>query len=427
MARALYSLVLRLALPLALLRLWWRGRREPVYRQHLGERFGRYAERPGRSVIWLHAVSVGEARAAAPLVRALQGAFPESDLLLTCTTAAGRTALAQIYGDRVRCAFLPYDLPGPMARFLAHFRPQIGIMMETEVWPNLLSACRARGTPVMLANARMSRKSARGYRRFAWLARPAFGSLAAVCAQDRGAARRLALLGAETVVLCGNLKFDVEPDPAKVEEGRAFRAALRGRKVLLLASTREGEEALLLDALGEDDASLLVIVPRHPQRFDQVAALLAARGLAFARRGLGEAPHAGKRVYLGDTMGEMAFYYASCDVALIGGSFQPLGGQNLIEACALGAPVVLGPHMFNFAQATRQALAAGAALQASDAVEAMRSARALLGDPARCAQMGAAGIRLCAAHRGATERHLAVVRALIEAPAPAGVRARAPG
>ena len=265
----------------------------------------------------------------------------------------------------------------------------------------------------------MSRKSARGYRRFAWLARPAFGSLAAVCAQDRSAARRLRLLGAATVVLSGNLKFDVEPDPAKVEEGRAFRTALRGRKVLLLASTREGEEELLLDALGEDDGSLLIVVPRHPRRFDVVAALRAARGLAFARRSLGEAPHAGKRVYLGDTMGEMAFYYASCDVALIGGSFQRLGGQNLIEACALGAPVVLGPHMYNFAEATRQALAAGAALQANDAGEAMRAARDLLGDAGRRAQMGVAGRRLCAAHRGATERHVAVVRGLLEARAPA--------
>ncbi len=426
MARAIYTFVLRLALPLILLRLWWRGRREPLYRRHVGERFGRYAGQSGGGLIWLHAVSVGEARAAAPLVRALQAAFPESNLLLTCTTAAGRATVAQVYGEEVQCVFLPYDLPRPMARFVAHFRPRIGIMMETEVWPNLLAACRAQGIPVMLANARMSRKSARGYRRFAWLTRPAFGSLAAVCAQGRSDARRLARLGAANVVLTGNLKFDVEPDPAKVEEGRAFRTALRGRKALLLASTREGEEAMLLDELGEDDGSLLIVVPRHPQRFDEVAALLAGRGLTFARRSLGEAPHEGKRVYLGDTMGEMAFYYATCDAALVGGAFQRLGGQNLIEACAVGAPVVLGPHMFNFAEATRQALAAGAALQVRDAAEAMRSAQALLGDAERCARMGAAGIRLCAAHRGATGRHLALVRGLLE-PAPAGVRDRAPG
>jgi len=220
----------------------------------------------------------------------------------------------------------------------------------------------------------------------------------------------------------GNLKFDAEPDPAKVEEGRAFKAALRGRKTLLLASTREEEEALLLDALGEDDGSLLIVVPRHPQRFDEVAGLLASRRLAFARRSRGEAPYAGKRVYLGDTMGEMAFYFATSDVALIGGSFQPLGGQNLIEACAVGVPVVLGPHMYNFAEATRHALKAGAALQARDAGEAMRAARELAGDAERISRMGAAGMRLCAAHRGATERHLTVVRRVLEARAADALR-----
>jgi 3-deoxy-D-manno-octulosonic-acid transferase len=184
---------------------------------------------------------------------------------------------------------------------------------------------------------------------------------------------------------------------------------------------------LLLDAAGGDDGSLLIVVPRHPQRFDEVAALLAERGLAFARRSLGEAPHAGKRVYLGDTMGEMAFYYATCDVALIGGSFQPLGGQNLIEACAVGVPVVLGPHMYNFAEATRQALRAGAALQARDAGEAMRAARELSASAERCALMGAAGMRLCAVHRGATGRHLEVVRRLLEAPAEDALRAPARG
>jgi 3-deoxy-D-manno-octulosonic-acid transferase len=423
--RGLYTLLLRLALPLILLRLWWRGRREPGYRSGVSERFGRYRMRPARRVIWVHAVSVGEARAAAPLVRALQREFPGSDLLLTCTTAAGRETVAQVYGESVLCAFLPYDLPGAMGRFLDHFRPRIGIMMETEVWPNLLAACSERGTPVILANARLSRKSARGYARFAGLARPAFARFAAVCAQDRNAARRLRLLGAANVALTGNLKFDVEPDPAKVEEGRAFKAALRGRKALLLASTREGEEAMLLDAAGEDDGSLLVVVPRHPQRFDEVAALLTGRGLAFARRSLGEAPHAGKRVYLGDTMGEMAFYYATCDVALIGGSFKPLGGQNLIEACAVGVPVVLGPHMYNFAEATRHALKAGAALQAGDAGEAMRTARELAQNAGRCAQMGAAGTRLCAAHRGATGRHLEAVHRLLEAPAGDALRASA--
>jgi len=418
-ARGLYTLMLRLAVPLVLVRLWWRGLREPGYRAHLGERFARYDKRLSRSVIWVHAVSVGEARAAAPLVQALLRRYPDHSVLMTCMTAAGRDTVAQVYGDSVLCAFLPYDLPGAMRRFLTHFRPRLGIMMETEVWPNMLAACREQGVPVMLANARMSRQSARGYRRFAALTRPAFASFAAVCAQDRTAARRLRALGARRAAIAGNLKFDVQADPVKTEEGRALMAALRGRQVLLLASTREGEEQMLLDALGEkDDGTLIVVVPRHQQRFGDVAALLAARSLTVARRSLGEAPHAGRRVLLGDTMGEMSFYYALSTVAIIGGSFKPLGGQNLIEACAAGVPVIVGPHMFNFAEATRWAVKAGAAIQVADPTEGIRAARDLLASPEWRARMALAGLRLCAAHRGATEHHLGVVRALLRAPAP---------
>jgi 3-deoxy-D-manno-octulosonic-acid transferase len=418
-ARRLYTVMLWLALPFALARLWWRGLREPGYRRNVGERLGRFSERPARRVIWVHAVSVGETRAASPLVRALQRRYPDHAVLLTCMTAAGRDTVKQLYGDSVLCAYLPYDLPGAMRRFLKHFRPALGVMMETEVWPNMLAACRARGVPVMLANARMSRQSARGYRRFAALTQPAFESFASVCAQDRVAARRLRALGAGRIVVCGNLKFDVQPDAAKVEEGRALMAALRGRHVLLFASTREGEEKMLLDALGDkDDGTLIVIVPRHQKRFQAVAELLAARGLKVARRSLGEAPHAGRRVLLGDTMGEMAFYYALATVAIIGGSLRPLGGQNLIEACAAGVPVIVGPYMFNFADATRLAVEAGAAVQVANAAEAVRTARDLLVSADRRAAMALAGMRMCAAHRGATERHLTVARILLRAPAP---------
>jgi len=288
--------------------------------------------------------------------------------------------------------------------------------VETEIWPNLMRACGQNGVPLLLANARMSRKSVRGYQRIAPLVRPAFESLSAACAQGAADARRLRRLGAANVTVTGNLKFDIEPDPAKAGEGRAFRAALRQRKVLLLASTREGEEELLLQGLGaQDDGTLIVLVPRHPQRFDAVAALAQRMGFTLARRSLGEAPHQGRRLYLGDTMGEMAFYYALADVAVIGGSFAPLGGQNLIEGCAAGIPVVTGPHMYNFADVTRMAVEAQAALQAQDAAMALRAARALLEDPERCARMGIAGMRLCARHRGAAERHLAVCRDLLRA------------
>ena len=406
--RALYTLFLRLVLPFFLLRLWWRGRREPGYRDSVAERFGAYETDVKPKMVWIHAVSVGEARAAAPLVRALQELLPDHGLLLTCTTAAGRETLKQVYGESVVAAYLPYDYPHAIQAFLEHFRPRLGVLMETEVWPNLVAVCAENGVPLLLANARMSEKSARGYRRLRWLAEPAFRSLAGVCAQSAGDAERLASLGARQIDVTGNLKFDVEPASHQLEAGRAWRAAL-GRPVLLLASTREGEEKLLLDSLPQWDGKLLVIVvPRHPQRFDEVAQF------AQGRRSREDKVLQHHQVHLGDTMGEMAFYYGACDVALIGGSFVPVGGQNLIEALAAGAPVVIGPSVYNFAQATHLALEAGAAIQAPDARSGLREALRLLKEERERRSMGEAGMRLCASHRGATERHVAVCRRLLK-------------
>ena len=406
--RALYTAFLRLVLPLFLLRLWWRGRREPGYRESIAERFGEYSVETKPKMLWLHAVSVGEARAAAPLVRALQELLPDHGLILTCTTAAGRETLKQVYGESVFAAYLPYDYPGAIQGFLEHFRPRLGILMETEVWPNLLAVCAENGVPLLLANARMSAKSAQGYRRLGWLSRPAFRSLAAVCAQSADDAKRLAALGAGNIEVTGNLKFDIEPNAEQLAAGRAWRAAL-GRPVLLLASTREGEEKLLLEALPAWDGRLLVVVvPRHPQRFDEVAQL------ADARRSQRASLTPENRIYLGDTMGEMSFYYGACDVAVIGGSFVPVGGQNLIEALAAGAPVVIGPSAYNFAQATQLAVDARAAIQALDAASGIGAAlRLLKAEPERKA-MSEAGRRLCEAHRGATGRHIAVCRRLLK-------------
>jgi 3-deoxy-D-manno-octulosonic-acid transferase len=399
--------VLRLALPLILLRLWWRGRREPAYRENIGERLGRYALPKKEKLVWVHAVSVGEGRAAAPLVERLRSSLPDHSVLMTCTTVAGRATIRQLYGDSVQVSFLPYDFPGAVQRFLEHFRPRLGVIMETEVWPNLLAGCAASRVPVLLANARMSEKSARGYARWKGLTQPAFASLAAVCAQSIGDAERLRALGAPRVEVTGNLKFDVAPDAQQLAAGRAWRAAL-GRPVLLLASTRDGEEALLLKYFSMVEANVLVVVvPRHPQRFDEVAQL------AQSRRTRSPIPGAADRVHLGDTMGEMAFYFAASDVAVIGGSFMPLGGQNLIEAVAAGTPVITGPSMFNFAEATRLAVAAGAAIQASDAQQAFREAAALLEDAARRSAMSEAGKKFCEQHRGATERHLALCLQLV--------------
>jgi 3-deoxy-D-manno-octulosonic-acid transferase len=416
--RALYTLLLRLALPLLLARLWWRGRREPAYRLGITERLGIYALQAPDQLLWIHAVSVGEARAAEPLARALQRALPDHQLLFTCTTAAGRDTLRQVFGESALVCYLPYDYPESVQGFLGHFRPRLAVLMETEIWPNLLEGCAAARVPVLLANARLSEKSARRYRRWRALAAPALARLSAVCAQSADDAARLRELGAGGVEVTGNLKFDIEPDAAQLAAGRAWRARLN-RPVLLLASTREGEEALLLKETDQTNA-LIVVVPRHPQRFDEVAKW------AQARRSRDGFPDFNTRVYLGDTMGEMAFYYGACDVALIGGSLAPLGGQNLIEALAAGAPVVVGPHMFNFEEATRLALNSGAALQAVDAAAAVQACIGLLADPARRQAMALAGKKLCEAHRGATGRHLAACTRLLERTASA-LSARAPG
>jgi len=415
--RFFYTLAIRAALPFVVLKLWWRGRREPGYRRQVAERFGDYRFGSERPVIWLHAVSVGEARAAAPLVRALQSEFGEHGILITCTTAAGRETVKQTYGESVLVAWLPYDTPGATRRFLAHFRPRLGLVMETEIWPNLLASCREFAVPVILANGRMSERSGRGYLRWRFLTRPAFAGLAAVCAQSEADAARLAALGAPAPKVTGNLKFDIAPDPDQAAAGLEWRSAL-GRPVLLIASTRSGEERMLLDALPANGTdALVVVVPRHPQRFDEVALLIGRESEAPARRSQGAMPRPTERFFLGDSLGEMAFYYAACDVAVIGGSFAPHGGQNLIEACAAGVPVVLGPSMFNFAEATRLALEAGAAVQVGNASEAMRVALGLCADPARREKMGGAGRALCLAHRGATDRHLELCRQWLRAAA----------
>ncbi len=420
--RNLYTLAIRVALPFILLRLWWRGRREPGYHVKVAERFGKYEPgsekaQAGAGIVWIHAVSVGEARAAAPLVHALRQALPEHRLLITCMTAAGRATLEQIYGEVASIVWLPYDYPGAVHGFLGHFKPRLGVLMETEIWPNLLAACAEQNVPVLLANARMSEKSARRYARWAGLTSPALRGLAAVCAQSEDDAKRLRELGAPPAEVTGNLKFDVLPAPSQVAAGRAWREQL-ARPVLLFASTREGEEKMLLDAVSQAGRSspesspanlLVIVVPRHPQRFDDVARW------ADARRSRGEIPEGRHKIYLGDTMGEMAFYFAAADVAVIGGSFVPLGGQNLIEALAVGTPVVAGPSMFNFAEATRVAVKAGAAIQAPDAVSAIRLALSLLLDTDKRRRMSAAGRALCEAHRGATERHLRACLRLLTA------------
>ena len=412
-ARFFYTLLLYLLLPYILLRLVWRARRQRGYLGHVAERFGHYAQAAGGPLIWVHAVSVGETRAAEPLIQALRGKYPQHRVLLTHMTPTGRETGEAIFGEDVIRCYLPYDYPGAVARFLDRFRPRVGILMETEIWPNLIHAGREHGVPLYLVNARLSEKSHSGYQRFPRLARECLAGFTAIAAQSEDDARRLTSLGAGNVRVTGSIKFDIDPPPAQLELGRTWRREFgEGRPVLLVASTREGEEALVLDSLAHSDVPglLTVIVPRHPQRFDEVERLLEARGVRFQRRSANAVIRADTGVVLGDSMGEMFAYYAACDVAFIGGSLLPFGGHNLIEACAAGKPVLIGPHSYNFAEATELAIRAGAALQVPDTNTFAQEAGRLLRDPASAQRMARAALDFANAHRGATAKVVALLK-----------------
>ena len=424
LARAAYSLLLRVLMPAYALRLWWRGAAEPMYRHAIGERFGLYGTSPSSGWVWVHAVSLGETRAAGALVDALRAARPGLRLLLTHGTATGREAGAALLRDGDRQVWLPYDTPGAVRRFLRQFRPAVGVLMETEVWPNLLFAAGAAGVPMVLANARLSAKSFRQGQRIDALMRPAAQRLACVLAQTEADAQRLRDSGAAHVSVCGNLKFDLTPPADQLAQGAAWRVPL-GRPVVLAAITREGEEAMLLAAWTQaastlrDPAPLLLIVPRHPQRFDDVAGLVRAAGFTLARRSQWQAaPGADAlqaQVWLGDSLREMALYYACADVALLGGSFAPLGGHNLIEAAACGCPLVMGPSTFNFAEAARLSLAAGASAQVAGMADGVAVAVGWLARPDELAGRARSALGFAAEHRGAARRMALRISGLLAA------------
>jgi 3-deoxy-D-manno-octulosonic-acid transferase len=422
LARWAYSTLLWLLTPLYFLRLWRRGAREPAYRQFWGERLGRSGSPAPPGLLWIHAVSLGETRAAAALIDALRRLRPGLSVLLTHSTATGREAGSRLLRAGDAQAWLPYDTPGAARRFLRQHRPAAGVLMETEIWPNLLHFAQAQHVPMVLANARLSEKSQAKGLRFGALLRPAVESLTLVMAQTDDDARRLREAGADTLMVLGNLKFDMSPNPRLLAHGLQWRQTL-ARPVVLAASTREGEEEMLLRAWVHvpSPRPLLVLVPRHPQRFDEVAAIVAANGLAGVRRSSwAEQPpaEAGQAdVWIGDSVGEMPTYYGSADVALLGGSFARLGGQNLIEAAACGCPLVMGPHTFNFAEAARLALAAGAAQRAADMNDGVVRAVSLAVDPQRNAWVEAA-LAFTAAHRGAADRMAAALVAVMDGGAP---------
>lgn len=425
LSRQAYSLLLRLGTPAYLWRIWSRGQVESGYRAHWLQRLGFYnaaykqawagvaaVERP---VLWLHAVSLGEARAAVPLLQALRQQRPAMRLLLTHSTATGREAgRALLQAGDVQTWF-PYDTPGAVRRFLRQHRPSVGVLMETEVWPNVQHVAQAMGVPMVLANARLSDKSLRQGQRFAALIRPAAQALRLVLAQTQDDARRLSLMGAPSVQVCGNVKFDMTPPASLLEQGLAWQRA-SPRPIVLAASSREGEEAALLDAWqiarhalwpAGEGAPRLWIVPRHPQRFDEVAALITQCGLRLSRRSAWRDSQPDQAalqadVWLGDTMGEMPAYFASARVALLGGSFAPLGGQNLIEAAACGCPVIMGPSTFNFADAASLSEAAGAAWRVKDWAQAMSCIMTFC-QPTDWARQSQTAQAFAQAHRGAAQ------------------------
>ena len=426
-ARFLYTVAWVAALPLVVLYLLWRSLRQREYRGHWAERFLGAGAGPGAEgpVVWIHAVSVGETRAAEPLIDALAVARPDLQFVMTHMTPTGRAvgaAIAARWRGRLVQRYLPYELPFALARFMRKVRPSVCLIMETEVWPNLLAAARADRLPVVLVNARLSEKSLVRAERLPTLMREAASGFTAVLAQSTADAARLRTLFDGEIDVVGNLKFDLMPAEDLVERGRTLRAGWGERPVWLFASSRDGEEALLLDALDQrpppanaDAEPLIVIVPRHPQRFDVVAQLIEKRGHACLRRSQAAWPPrpAPRSILLGDTMGEMALYFAAADVALMGGSLLPFGAQNLIEACAVGTPVVLGPSVYNFAQATADAVAAGAALQVANAQAAVSAMSSLSAEPARLARMRSAASAFARSHRGATERTVAHVLRLL--------------
>lgn len=424
LALRVYGFLCWALIPALRWRLRRRARAEPLYGQHVDERFGYYAAEISPSLrqgsgprVWVHAVSLGETRVAGLLLPALREAVPGVRIVLTHGTATGRAAGAALLQPGDVQLWQPWDAPGAVQRFLQACAPQMGLLIETEVWPNLVAGCAQAGVPLYLVNARLSEASLRAYQRAPWLSGPAFAALAGVWAQTDADAARLRALGAPVRGVPGNFKFDARPDARQVEQGRALRAALR-KPVVMLASSREGEESHWLQALRAMRADVpdchWLLVPRHPQRFDAVADLLRDAGLSLARRSqhraLEEWVADSAAVWLGDSLGEMALYYSLADVALLGGSFAPLGGQNLIEAAACGCTVVMGPHTFNFSEVAERALAAGVAVRVADMAEALAVVTRLLDSDApqrhACAQGFAAG------YGGAVARTVAALVAL---------------
>lgn len=423
MNRFFYTVLLWLALPFVPLKLCLRSIKQPAYRQHWLERFGFYRTPVHQPVIWLHCVSVGETRATEPLIKALVAKYPQYQIVLSHGTPTGRDASEGIFGNLVERVYLPYDLPFAVNGFLKHFKPSIGLIMETELWFNLIAACKQSEIPLLLINARLSDKSAIGYSKLGHLVTNGLQSLNAIGAQSNTDAKRLEALGAKNIIIAGNLKFDVIPPAWADAEAKKLKLQLgKNRLIFLAASSREGEEALILEAV-KDLNILTIIVPRHPQRFDFVANLLSKNNLNFIYRTELQATDypdargnvAAKNVpadcnfVLGNSMGELFTYYGACDFTFIGGSLLAYGGQNLIEATAMGKPILIGPHTFNFTDATNDAVQAGAAIRVNNLSELRAGIVHLCDDQTRRQAMHATAVEFSQTYAGATAKTMQLI------------------
>lgn len=425
--RRLYSVLWYLILPGVMLRLWWKGRRLPGYRERWAERFGHVAPIAGASTLWVHAVSVGEVQAAVPIVRALRSAYRDSTLVLTTMTPTGsdrvRQAFSQTLGNGLVHVYAPYDTPRAVRRFLAAVRPRLLLLMETELWPNLIHSCHTAGIPVIVANARLSQRSFDGYRRFARLTARMLNEVSAVAAQGAKDAERFIALGAPAarVTVTGNVKFDLMLPASLSEQAQELRRLWgEDRPVWVAASTHEGEEEQVLAALALVrevlPQNLLALVPRHPERFAKVGELCRRRGYTTVSRSSGGRCTADTHVFLGDSMGELMMFYAAADVAFVGGSLVPIGGHNPVEPAACGLPVLFGPHTFNFEEISRMMLEAGAALQVQDAQALAARVSECLRDTGLRRTIGESGKVLAEKHRGAVDRLMQVLANYIGPP-----------
>lgn len=424
--RGLYSLLARVALPLSMFYLVWRGMRLRPYLDRWSERFAFYRESGQGSCLWLHAVSVGEVNAAAPLLAALRRRHPGSVFLVTTTTPTGSARVRALWGDTVRHAYLPYDLPGAVRHFLDHYRPRLAVVLETEIWPNLYAELARRSIPLAIVNARLSEKSLRGY----WVIRPllsaALADVDCVAAQSQGDAERYRRLGArpEALSVAGNLKYDFDPPEGLGQQAAQWRQGWGKRPVWIAASTHPEEEAIVLAAHRElrarYPAALLLWAPRHPERFVAVAGEAERAGFAVARRSSHGLPSATTAVFVIDTLGELLAFYAAADVAFVGGSLQPIGGHNLLEPAALGIPALVGAHTANFSEITDLLLECGSVRRIHDQASLVAAVAACWDDPVAALQAGAAGRARIATERGALARTLALLDRLCPPESPAG-------